>query len=169
VILVRNSGIYASLADKFSLERKISMRCLSLLLVMFLGCFRTFVDASPYALIQSIDHVTVTVTDLEQSRHFYETLLGLEEAAAGFDANPTGLWYRIGGVSLHLLLAGWTAADDGTHVAFWADDVYRTAQLLENADVVVSWDEMPPQGIDRFYVRDPSGNLLEIRGRDHSP
>lgn len=145
------------------------MRLAQLFISLFCIVTAFHVGAAPLPLVQAVDHVTVTVTDLEQSHHFYGELLGLEEMADDKSGHRTGRWYRLNSISLHLVLAAWTAANDGTHIAFWADDVYRTAQLLENAGVLVSWDELPPEGIDRFTVRDPSGNLLEIRGCDHSP
>ena len=50
-----------------------------------------------------IDHVMVTVGDLEVARKFYEEVLGLEEMDCPVKDGQR-IWYRIGGQQLHVNL-----------------------------------------------------------------
>ncbi len=55
--------------------------------------------------IASIHHVSLTVTDLEHSRHFYSEILGLEETERPNFPTP-GAWFRVGAhQQLHLLVS----------------------------------------------------------------
>src|ERR1700682_6498204 len=54
--------------------------------------------------VTQIDHVSVLVTDLEQSRRFYRDLLGLKEIAKPRTFDFKVLWFDLGNQHLHLLL-----------------------------------------------------------------
>jgi glyoxylase I family protein len=53
--------------------------------------------------IESIHHVSLPVTDLERSKHFYQEVLGLTEInRPPFDF--PGAWYQLGDRQLHLIV-----------------------------------------------------------------
>lgn len=100
----------------------------------------------------------------EPARHFYGTLLGLEEItppAALADLNV--IWYRLGGdTELHLLTEEPMGQDhSGRHFCLAVDDVEQLRGQLEAGGVTVVGDT-PIPGRPRYFCRDPFGNLLEI-------
>ena len=52
---------------------------------------------------KTIHHISLSVTDLEQSGHFYGAILGLEEINRP-DFDFPGAWYKIGDQQLHLIV-----------------------------------------------------------------
>src|SRR5262245_13840996 len=54
--------------------------------------------------VQSLDHVTLVVRDLDRTRAFYVDLWGMRQVARpGF--NFPGLWFQAGDQQIHLILA----------------------------------------------------------------
>lgn len=117
-------------------------------------------------LIQRVEYLTVPVTDLSKARWFYGEVLCLKEVEKPND----GIWYSLGNSLLHLSLEekGATIAP-GPRYTVWAFNVYRAAQVLEDAGLPVEWDDFSSHGVERFTTRDPFGNLIEVAGVDHSP
>lgn len=118
-------------------------------------------------MLTRIDHVQLTIpTGAEdEARAFYVGLLGLTERPkpAALQQNG-GLWLELGATQLHL------GVEDGpdrrrtrAHVAFWTDDVAAWRTRLRAAGVEVL-EGKPLPGRDRFKLRDPFGNRLEVIG-----
>jgi catechol 2,3-dioxygenase-like lactoylglutathione lyase family enzyme len=81
-------------------------------------------------------------------------------------------WLRIGDAQIHLLQASAGGGGIG-HFGITVDDlapVYERARELGALDPVVNghyfWQL--PDGVAQLYVRDPSGNLVEVNARDAS-
>ena len=118
--------------------------------------------------ITCIDHVqlTVSVEQVPAAVHFYGELLGLSaiEKPEELKHNP-GAWYQIGATQLHVsgerLDADANAASK-RHVCFMVDDLKAYRRRLEQLDVAIIEDKQPMKGFERFYLRDPGGNRLEI-------
>jgi lactoylglutathione lyase len=118
-----------------------------------------------------LNHVTVVTVDLDESERFYADLLGAErEASPNF--GPAVRWLRIGDAQIHLLESDAGGGGIG-HVGVTVDDlapVYERAKALGALDPVVNghylWEL--PDGVAQLYVRDPSGNLIEVNARDAS-
>lgn len=127
---------------------------------------RPAVGYDPVVLTR-IDHVQLTIpTGAEDAaRAFYVGLLGLTERPkpAALQQNG-GLWLELGATQLHL------GVEDGAdrrrtraHVAFWTNDVAVWRAKLRAAGVeVVEGTPIPDR--DRFELRDPFGNRLEVIG-----
>jgi catechol 2,3-dioxygenase-like lactoylglutathione lyase family enzyme len=121
--------------------------------------------------ITSLDHVNVTVPkSLEAAaKHFYGTLLGIEEIPKPVETRKNGgAWYRIGPVQLHLSLDEAAVGDRQSskrHVCYMVKDVAAAEQSLREAGVEIFPDPQPIAGWPRFYVRDPGGNRIEIAQR----
>lgn len=116
---------------------------------------------------EQIDHVTIIVTDVNRANDFYGALLGLRQVPRPESFDFPGAWYQIGDTLLHVL--GKTAPDSHSprHFSLLVRDVRRAARQLEAAGCLVQWEakhKIP--GIDRFFIRDPDGNRIEIQGRD---
>ncbi len=116
--------------------------------------------------IVSFHHVNVTVPRaLEQAaKDFYSARLGLEEIPKPEASRGRGgAWYQLDGVQLHVSLAD--ALNEGSstrHVCFVVEDLNRARDYLASAGVEILPDPRPVPGTQRFYVRDPGGNLIEI-------
>lgn len=113
----------------------------------------------------TLHHVNVTVpAELEQeTKHFYGEVLGLEQIPKPRTSRQSGAWYQIGPNQLHLSVE---AEDSGPlssrHVCFAVPDLSGTETKFREAQVEIIPDPRPIQGMSRFYVRDPGGNMLEI-------
>ena len=116
--------------------------------------------------ILSLQHVNLRVPpDVEdEAKHFYGNVLGLPEMPKPEDARVRGgAWYQLGDVQLHLSRDA--RADNATskrHICFHVVDLQETRQHLEGAGIEILPDDQPIAGCERFYVRDPGGNLIEI-------
>jgi catechol 2,3-dioxygenase-like lactoylglutathione lyase family enzyme len=113
----------------------------------------------------TLHHVNVTVpAELEAAtKEFYGAVLGLQQVPKPAAARPSGAWYQIGAVQLHLSVAAETDnASSSRHVCFTVSDLNATEKRFRDAGVEIIPDARPVPGTQRFYVRDPGGNQLEI-------
>jgi lactoylglutathione lyase len=118
-----------------------------------------------------INHVTVLTLDLDESERFYAELFGAERLASPNFGTPVR-WLRIGDAQIHLLQADVGGGGIG-HFGITVDDlatVYERARAVGALDPVVNghylWEL--PDGVAQLYVRDPSGNLVEVDAREAS-
>ena len=113
-------------------------------------------------------HVSIGAADLEESARFYKEFFGMEEVPSPDFSSPVR-WLRVGNLQLHLFL------DDGPaperhHFALDVDDfeaAYDKAEELgvRDADRYSAVRELP-DGAVQMYLRDPSGNLVEVNWPD---
>jgi catechol 2,3-dioxygenase-like lactoylglutathione lyase family enzyme len=105
------------------------------------------------------------VTDLERARDFYGRVLGLKEKARPAFNFP-GAWYDLGGAELHLMVTPEMLPAPGArprrdyHIAFQVDDLDEARRALESAGLVFRESS---SGLPSIFVRDPDGNLIELR------
>ena len=84
---------------------------------------------------QKLHHAAIRIRDLEESRRFYEGLLGLARATRP-DMGFAGEWYAIGDAQLHLIQIpkhgeGLDPADP--HFAFEVDDLAAAKRSFDGA------------------------------------
>jgi catechol 2,3-dioxygenase-like lactoylglutathione lyase family enzyme len=112
-----------------------------------------------------LNHVSVVARDLEESVRFYVDVLGLEPLPTPDFGFPVQ-WLRAGERQVHLF----ERPDDPptyAHFAFEAEDfvaLYERARelgILDRSSFGYAVAELPG-GEGQMYLRDPSGNLLEI-------
>jgi catechol 2,3-dioxygenase-like lactoylglutathione lyase family enzyme len=131
-------------------------------------------------LIQRVDHLNVQVPPEkeEEAKRFYGELLGLKRLKKPDSLGPAGQhfcisedpWYE-----LHLGVARGTTAEDASnvnknlrnHLGFQVDDLAAARKRFEDAGVEIdeaeaAYSEERDFHQDRFFVRDPGGNRLEI-------
>jgi catechol 2,3-dioxygenase-like lactoylglutathione lyase family enzyme len=118
-----------------------------------------------------INHVTVLTRDLDESERFYTELFGAERLVSPNFGTPV-CWLRVGDAQIHLLHAGAGGGGAG-HFGITVDDlapVYERARELGALDPAVNGHHLwkLPDGVVQLYVRDPSGNLVEVNARDAS-
>jgi catechol 2,3-dioxygenase-like lactoylglutathione lyase family enzyme len=142
----------------------------------------------------SLNHVGITVTDLEASRAFYVDVVGMELVLRGFRTG--GKWFdtlteNSGAVIDAALLsareltlqlvqyheAGNPEAVTGhnrvgnLHLSFDVEDVEaKHAQLSERPELrATAVVPLPVEGYKSFYVRDPDGVPVEFMESPRSP
>ena len=113
----------------------------------------------------SLNHVSVSAERLEESVRFYEDLFGLERIPTPNFGFPVQ-WLRVGDLQLHLFERP-GGAPTYHHVAFSVDDfetVYARAKELGIHDRTTYGHHLYelPDNNAQMYLRDPSGNLVEV-------
>lgn len=122
--------------------------------------------------VQTFDHITLVVKDLEASRQFYVDFLGMDHVPRpGFSFD--GHWFQIGGQQIHLILehdqsgkAGNLDPENNTrthHFAFQvqdANDAYDKA--VSRGISIVSPPKSRPDGATQTFVNDPDGHIIEL-------
>lgn len=121
-------------------------------------------------MYEGIHHVSILVTDMERSKHFYGEILGFEESEERPDFGFPGAWYQIGQTQLHLILhregktfRGTTEIDsrDG-HFAIRVQDIDAFIERMEVNDVEILNKPVNKTEWHQVYISDPDGNLIEF-------
>jgi catechol 2,3-dioxygenase-like lactoylglutathione lyase family enzyme len=113
----------------------------------------------------TIHHVNVTVPrSLEQAtKHFYGVVMGMTEVPKPESSRGRGgAWYQLGPVQLHLSIEDNVENKSKRHVCYTVSDLSEAEEQFRQAGVEILADDRPIEGVQRFYVRDPGGNRLEI-------
>jgi len=125
------------------------------------------------SLFKQIQHVSITVTDVEKARDFYTRTLGFQEVPRPAFDFP-GIWYSLGGdLQLHIILNDELvkpAVERETitarygHFALWTEDCDATAQRIEELGLPCRDVVSGPTGLRQVFVKDPDGNMVEFIG-----
>lgn len=124
--------------------------------------------------VKAIDHVTLVVKDLEQSRKFYVDVLGMQAVPRpGFSFD--GLWFQAGATLIHLILEHTQSGPAGNllpehlrtsrsqHLAFAVEDAQAAATHLREHQVpILSGPKQRPDGFCQVFVSDPDGHVIEL-------
>jgi catechol 2,3-dioxygenase-like lactoylglutathione lyase family enzyme len=111
--------------------------------------------------VTTIDHVSVLVTDLARSRHFYRDVLGLKEVSKPKTFDFKVLWFEVGNQQLHLLQKPQPDTRSPRHFALRVTDVQKAREHFRSLGVEMQETTLIPH-CDRFFVFDPDGNRIEI-------
>src|SRR3954466_10325572 len=112
-------------------------------------------------MISGVNHITVSVDDMEASFRFYVDILGfkpIQKNAKSAYLAAGDLWF----VLEKSRASGGMVAGDLSHIAFTIDaDSYAATpqRLIENG--ARAWMDNLSEG-DSFYFLDPNGHKLEI-------
>ena len=126
--------------------------------------------------VEAIDHVTLVVKDLDESRKFYLDLLGMQEVPRpNFDFK--GAWFQAGNTLIHLILqhdrtgaAGHfspeqTRSTRTHHLAFRVADANAAWEKLQASGIpldIVSPPKFRPDGAVQIFLADPDQHVVEI-------
>jgi catechol 2,3-dioxygenase-like lactoylglutathione lyase family enzyme len=111
--------------------------------------------------IAGVHHVSLNVRDTEEAGRFYRDVLGLEQIQRPAFGFP-GMWLRSGPQEIHLLEVADHHAPDGQHFAFRVEDIDGVVAEIRRRGAEVS-DPFPvPGGGRQAFLKDPSGNLIEL-------
>jgi len=117
------------------------------------------------AFVEEINHITLIVDNLEKAAEFYEKELGMEPIPA-FNFDYPVMFYRIND-SQQLHLSEWEDAPSFRgHVALKVNNWNKLFHRFKELGVIdlKPWGHVRQltDGAMQMFVRDPSGNLLEI-------
>lgn len=109
-------------------------------------------------MINGLNHITLAVSDLERSLHFYTQALGL----TGHAKWDSGAYLSTGDLWLCLSCDNPCPKDDYTHIAFdvSAEDFDACCARLE-AFNAPQWKVNKSEGRS-MYILDPDGHKLEV-------
>ncbi|QEL13170.1 VOC family protein [Limnoglobus roseus] len=108
-----------------------------------------------------IDHCSVIITDVAKARHFYGDLLGLREIPAPKEFDFVAIWYDLGGTYLHLLQKPHPDMISPRHFCLHVSDVAAAREDLAAKGLKID-ETVKIAAADRFFVRDPDGNRIEL-------
>ena len=129
--------------------------------------------------IETIHHISLTVTDLDRSSQFYREILGLKEIERPGFPFP-GAWFQVGGnQQLHLILhAGATFRGDkgidtrDGHFAVRVESYRGTLEFLKSKGYREDVPDQDPMkmhtnphataGFPQIYILDPDRHIIEI-------
>ena len=119
--------------------------------------------------VQALQHVSITVTDLNRARNFYGGILRLTELARpAFDFN--GAWYRVGNQQLHLIVnpasrTQRSARDIDSregHYALRVRSHHEALQHLQEHGIACRERLRNRTPWPQIFLTDPDGNLIEL-------
>jgi len=111
-----------------------------------------------------IQHCSLVVQSLERAATFYRDVLGLTEIEIPSTFKPAGLrvrWFRLGSQQIHILLGTENQPLSQQHMALQVDDAQAARLWMKEQSIDIEEAVLIP-GADRFFLRDPDGNLIEI-------
>jgi catechol 2,3-dioxygenase-like lactoylglutathione lyase family enzyme len=113
-------------------------------------------------------YATIPVSNLEETRKFYEDKLGLEVA----EENPAGVFYRAGSSRMLLFKSAGKANGSHTQAGWRVDDLDAEVANLQRVGVKFEEYDFPGLktvngiadmgGIRAAWFKDPEGNLFGI-------
>ncbi len=118
---------------------------------------------------KSLHHVSLTVTDLEKAKYFYEKILCLKELKRP-DFDFSGAWYQIENQQLHLIVypesqtirTNKTLNSKEGHFALRVENYYDTLNWLKQNNVEIVEKPYGVSGFAQIFCADPDGNLIEL-------
>ena len=111
--------------------------------------------------VTQFDHVSVIITDVERSRCFYRDVLELKEIAKPRTFDFVALWFELGNQTLHLLRKPDPDTVSPRHFALRVRSVATAREHFRARGVVIEETTQIPH-CDRFFVRDPDKNRIEV-------
>ena len=145
------------------------------LIPLFFAAFIAITAFSVNNMIQKkspvLNHVALSVVNLQKSTAFYNEIIQLEMIPEPFkDGKHT--WFKIGpGSALHVIEAskGIVQHDKSTHICFSVPSLEEMIErLVKNKVEYSNWpgdSKIPtvrPDGVKQIYLQDPDGYWLEI-------
>lgn len=134
-------------------------------------------EPSPPFALEGLDHVVLLVNDMDEAELFYREVIGctVERRLAGYGM----LQLRAGAALIDLVDIGSEAGSWGRpevaggrnmdHVCIatgrWEEDAMRAHLAAHGVEIIEEGIRGGARGEGlSFYVKDPSGNVLELKG-----
>ena len=114
--------------------------------------------------LSGLHHVSILVSDVERAKKFYRDVMGLREIGIPSTFPGAGLrvhWFELGDEQIHLLPSPTPDMVSQRHFAVHVEDAQAARAYFVGKGVAVS-ETVPIPGADRFFIRDPDGNRIEL-------
>lgn len=119
--------------------------------------------------IKAIDHVQVTVPPelAAAALDFYSEFLGLTRVEKPAPlAVRGGAWYQLGATQLHISIEPEPHNEASKrHICYLVDNLVEAKAAARDAGIEITEEAIEPNGLKRFFIRDPAGNRIEIGQR----
>lgn len=115
-------------------------------------------------MLTGIDHIQIAVPRARERDcvAFYRSVLGLTEIPKPEELRGRGgAWFQLGAQQVHIGVEDHESPPSKRHICFKTPDVAAARAAIE-AQGVATEDERKVEGLDRFFLRDPAGNRIEI-------
>lgn len=114
-----------------------------------------------------LHHVAINVSDVPRAIRFYEGVFAMKQIARenSGQTTPTGAWFDLGGLQLHLQGRASTSAKTDQHFALEVSSVEEAGQRAIELGGKFQTANPLPGFSHRGNVYDPDGNRIEILGR----
>jgi catechol 2,3-dioxygenase-like lactoylglutathione lyase family enzyme len=115
-------------------------------------------------MISGLDHVNIETSELEQTIHFYEDVLGFENGERPPFDFP-GAWLYAGGHPvIHLVKVDSKPGPTGAieHLAWIAQGYEEIKKRLEQKNVDFKVMAVPDSPVRQIFIHDPNGVRLEL-------
>lgn len=119
-------------------------------------------------LVNGVDFICVSTTDLAAAREWYGNVLGLEASKTWGQENPMGAEFESGSLTIALVDSKKLGIEPRTNnhpIAFHVDDVEAARAELESRGVAFNADTMDSGVCHMAHFRDPEGNVLMLHNR----
>lgn len=112
----------------------------------------------------TLDHSALEVKNLQEASEFYMRVLGLKELQTPENVKAQGIvWLQWGdGSILHLVQSERMTPPFFAHIAISVDDIAAWRAHVIGMGVNIESPKMEVYSAKRFFVRDPSGNRIEL-------
>jgi glyoxylase I family protein len=115
--------------------------------------------------LNGVHHVSINVTDAEESIRFYTEVLGLAIRDDRPDFGFGGAWLQAGDQQIHLLEVEGFVAPKGQHFALDVADLDACIVELNGHGIEVSQPSTIAGICRQSFFTDPTGNLIELNER----
>lgn len=114
-----------------------------------------------------VHHVSINVRDATEATRFYVDVLGFRQRDDRPDFPFAGAWLDVGddGQQIHLLEVDGVEAPDGQHFAVAVEDLDEAITELERRGAAVSTPSTIGNICRQAFLRDPTGNVIELNQR----
>ena len=113
----------------------------------------------------TFNHISLHVSDLDKSHHFYTQLLGMEEVVRPAFAFK-GAWLNMGNGHLLHLIEGkdyeTKSSNRGNHFAFSNSDVNALETDFVSRGIKVVSNKIRVDGVRQLFIKDPDGYYIEF-------
>lgn len=119
---------------------------------------------TPEAEVRGFHHVAINVTDVSRAIAFYETVFSLSQLRRENSGvtTPTGAWFAVGALQLHLQGRGPGALKSDQHFALELASLEGLAERAVKAGGRFEEARALPGYPKRGNVWDPDGNRIEV-------
>lgn len=109
-----------------------------------------------------VHHVSLNVTDAAVSIRFYVDTLGMTQRDDRPEFPFGGAWLQCGDQQIHLLEVAEFVPPESQHFALRVTDIDTARDHLLSLDIKVSEPKEQPGICRQCFLRDPTGNLIEL-------